>query len=246
MNQALFYQYSALPVVSLSGELFYLTVPSNQIWLQFLTAIQSGKIKDPYTESLIHNTALFDVNLYKDGWNVNYLKKENDSLIDLSVTELGYFHYTVNQGGYMDDLTSYPRWSNKSKKTGFRPMLIPLDKDKKIDKSFQQYNPDGSILTGGYLSLKRQGYPYMGQVLPGLKPPEIQEFPDCPVLQLVDDVPGSACLFDHMEGPLVWWAFQGMLISTNIIFYSDFMPLWQMGVFPVLLRDFAKHLPKSS
>lgn len=240
MDQELFFRHSTVPVVDIDGERFLLTVPNAKLWTQFLDAVSDGLIRDEYTEHLLPDTLVYDVDITSSGWTVEYLKKDGEQYY----VDLGCFRYTARQGGYVDHFEDIPTKIKPQSRVGLRLMLVPMDKSGHIDSGFSKNNPDGSILEGGYLSLKRKGLPLCGQVLPGLEPPELEPGTTGCSIRMRSN-PGRQQLYDSMEGPLKWWSFGGCLISTNQVLVSDYQTIWGMALLPILLPDYAKYLPKA-
>lgn len=95
----------------------------------------------------------------------------------------------------------------RTKTIGFRPLLIPLDKENHFQLFSEKENPFGSVVSGGRLQIDETIYER------DHLPKEVHLFQSENTFRLADSLVGGE--------NLCWFIVRGMLLCANILFYSN-------------------------
>ena len=208
-----------VPQIRLGNDLFWLTVPSLALWSDLVgmpgMSVENSSLLDPMFLS-------YHINSFGD---IEYLALEKHR-VSLRGRSNGQEKNPGTLMCYNVDLY-------------FRPMLVPLDRDGKVDQQFEESNPDGTEIVGGFLRCVHTSecdLTLKNTAVYGGSPNQLD-----PLFLVRDEamslVEDGGLVTDRWEKdaePLHWVVYDGCLICTKNVLKTSLLCLYEKGIVPRL------------
>lgn len=195
-------------LIQIEGDWYAVTVPLYGIWLD----IQNNQhmFPDMVDRGIFESYHLvIDLPSCKEElyWRA-YLNDRHSSIaFNFTPQKMNFRNHVVSvEGGYS---LSIEGPSNME----YRPMLIPLNKDKQFDPAILSANPNGTILRGGSLQYGDQIFDFE-KAIPDYRKGEKP--------QITDTIQGIK--------PLEWICWDGFLYGTRNLCHIPYMDLHELGL----------------